>query len=216
MQESGLSRREREKLRHRQEILDVALQLFSEKGFHNVSMHEIAQKAEFAIGTMYKFFKNKADLYRALVLDLADKFHYGLTKAIEQPGNEIEKIENYIRAKGDVFISNVPMIRLYLAETRGATFNVKAGLDEELKERYEEFMARLAGIFESGIRKKLFRPVAAPYYLAVSINSITNAFLMLWLEDPDSHLYHENVNTILRIFFEGVCRETGCTAETGR
>ena len=58
MKQIKLSRREREKLRHRKEMLDAALKLFSEKGFHNVSMHEIAQKAEFAIGTLYKFFKN--------------------------------------------------------------------------------------------------------------------------------------------------------------
>jgi len=43
MQGEKLSRREREKLRQRQEILDAALELFSEKGYHNVSMHEIAR-----------------------------------------------------------------------------------------------------------------------------------------------------------------------------
>ena len=35
-------RKEREKLRHRQEILSVALRLFADKGFYHVSMHEIA------------------------------------------------------------------------------------------------------------------------------------------------------------------------------
>ncbi|HAO20045.1 MAG TPA: TetR/AcrR family transcriptional regulator, partial [Desulfobacteraceae bacterium] len=52
MQEEELPRREREKLRQRREMLDAALKLFSEKGFHNVSMHEIARNAEFAIGTL--------------------------------------------------------------------------------------------------------------------------------------------------------------------
>ena len=42
MQDMKLSRREKEKLRQRQEMLDAALSLFSEKGYHNVSMHEIA------------------------------------------------------------------------------------------------------------------------------------------------------------------------------
>ncbi|RPJ04344.1 MAG: TetR/AcrR family transcriptional regulator, partial [Deltaproteobacteria bacterium] len=54
MEECKLPRREREKLRQRHEVLDVALRLFSEKGYHNVSMHEIAKEAEFAIGTLYK------------------------------------------------------------------------------------------------------------------------------------------------------------------
>lgn len=201
MAETQLPRRERERLRHRKEILEAALELFSEKGFHNVSMHEIARKAEFAIGTMYKFFENKEDLYKALVLEQADKFHRALTEAIEGSRDEIEKIRNYIRAKGEVFTANVQMIRLYFAETRGASFNVRAGLDSEIREQYGKFLEMLASVFESGIRKKRFKDIFNPLYLAVAIDSLTNAFLFLWLEDPEKHPYSLNVEKILQIFF---------------
>ena len=86
MEDQKLPRREREKLRQRQEMLAAALDLFSQKGYHNVSMHEIAEKAEFAIGTLYKFFQNKEDLYKALVLEQCDKFEDALTQAIETAG----------------------------------------------------------------------------------------------------------------------------------
>ncbi len=62
MEVERLTRKEREKLSHRSQILADALELFKEKGYHNVSMHEIATKAEFSIGTLYKYFKNKEDL----------------------------------------------------------------------------------------------------------------------------------------------------------
>jgi len=64
----NLPRKEREFLRHRQEILESALELFSEKGFHNVTMLQIAGESEFAVGTLYKFFANKEDLIRPLSL----------------------------------------------------------------------------------------------------------------------------------------------------
>jgi len=204
MQNKKLPRREREKLRLRQEILTSALELFSEKGYHNVSMHEIAEKAEFAIGTLYKFFKNKEDLYKALILGQADKFHDALTKAIEEPDDEIEKLRNYIKAKGSVFRTNVSIIRLYFAETGGASFNVMAGLDREIRERYGGFLQTLASIFESGIKRKRFKKIADPYHLAVAIDSLTNAFLFLWLEAPNSHPYPENPDTILNILFKGL------------
>jgi len=54
-----LSRKEREKLWRRGQILETALDLFSENEYHNVSMREIARKAEFATGTLYKFFKRE-------------------------------------------------------------------------------------------------------------------------------------------------------------
>ena len=78
MADQKLPRREREKLRQRQEMLAAALDLFSQKGYHNVSMQEVAEKAEFAIGTLYKFFPNKEDLYKAMVLEQCDKFEEAL------------------------------------------------------------------------------------------------------------------------------------------
>ena len=204
MEEKRLARKKREFMRHRQEILETALELFSEKGFHNVSMNEIAQKAEFAVGTMYKFFENKEDLYKALVLEQSDKFHRALTEAIEGPGDEIEKIRNYTRAKGEVFAANVQMIRLYFAETRGVSFNVRAGLDPEIRERYGHFLETLASVFASGIKKKLFKKIADPYHLAVALDSLCNAFLFLWLEAPERHPYPEDPDIILNIFFKGL------------
>jgi TetR/AcrR family transcriptional regulator len=204
MENNGLPRREREKLRQRQEMLAAALQLFSEKGYHNVSMNEIAQKAEFAIGTLYKFFKNKEDLYKALVLEKSDKIHDAAMKAIEEPDDEIEKLRNYVRAKGQFFHENVSMVRLYFAETRGASFNIMAGLDREIRERYGQFLEALASIFKSGIKRKRFIKIADPYYLAVAIESLTNGFLFLWLEAPERHPYPENPDTILNILFKGL------------
>jgi len=204
MENYSLPRREREKLKQRQEMLAAALELFSEKGFHNVSMHEIAQKSEFAIGTLYKFFKNKEDLYKALMLEQAEKFREALTKAIEESTDEIEKLRNYVKTKGQFFRENISMVRLYFAETRGASFNITAGLDREIRDRYVPFLETLASIFKNGIERKRFVKIADPYYLAISIESLTNGFLFLWLEAPERHPYPEDPDTILNILFKGL------------
>lgn len=204
MQGEKLSRREREKVGQRQEMLAAALGLFSEKGYHNVSMHEIADKAEFAIGTLYKFFRNKEHLYKSLIVEQADRFHEALTKAIEDADDEIEKLRNYVKARGTVFMDNVSIIRLYFAETRGASFNIKAGLDGEIRERYDQVRHALASIFESGMKRKRFQKIAEPYHLAVALDSLCNAFLFLWLEAPEQHPYPDDPDAILNILFKGL------------
>lgn len=204
MEKERIPRREREKLRQRQEMLDAALELFSEKGYHNVSMHEIARKSEFAIGTLYKFFKNKQDLYKALLLEKSNEFHEAITAAIEEPDEETEKLRNYVRAKGQLFRDNLSVVRLYFGETRGAGFNIMAGLDREIRERYDHVLEALASVFRRGIKRKRFMRIADPYSLAVAIESLTNAFLFLWLEAPERHPYPEDPDTILNILFEGL------------
>ena len=204
MEDQKLPRREREKLRQRQEMLAAALDLFSQKGYHNVSMQEIAEKAEFAIGTLYKFFQNKEELYKALVLEQCDKFEDALIQAIETPDEEIEQLRNYVRSRIERFRSNLPFVRLFLAESRGVSFNIKAGLNEELRKRYYDFLERLAAIFDRGIKNQRFKKIADPYYLAAALDSIVDASLLLWLDAPERHPYPEDPDAILDIFFKGL------------
>jgi len=207
MEGRELPRRERERLAQRQEMLSAALGLFSEKGFRHVSMQEIAEKSEFAIGTLYKFFRGKEDLYKALIREQANTFEEALKLAIGGPDQEIEKLRNYVRTKGELFRSNVSMIRLYFAETQGASFNIKAGLDSELRERYANFLIILGSVFESGMKRKRFRKIADPYSLAVALDSITNAFLLLWLEEPERHPFPEDPDDILNLLFKGLLEQ---------
>ena len=199
-----LPRREREKLRQRQEILAAALDLFSQKGYHNVSMQEIAAKAEFAIGTLYKFFQNKEDLYKTLVLERCDDFAAGLCRAMEQSEDEVEKLRHYVRFRSDRFRHNLPFVRLFLAESRGIGFNLKAGLDDEVRKRYYDILQRLASVFASGIDNQRFKRIADPYYLAVALDSVLDASLLLWLDTPERHPYPEDPDAILNIFFKGL------------
>ncbi|MBC2711565.1 MAG: helix-turn-helix transcriptional regulator [Desulfosarcina sp.] len=174
MEKKKLSRREMDKLRHRRQMLAAALDLFSVKGYHNVSMHEIAGKAEFAIGTLYKFFKNKEDLYKALMMEKADEYHRTLSE----------------------------VLRLYFAETRGASFNIKAGLDPDIRMLYDEMVEQLAFTMKRGIDRKVLKE-GDPYYMAVALEGLTNAFLFCWLEDPKRHSYESNVPMIKELFLNG-------------
>lgn len=49
-----------------QKILDAALQLFVEKGFHGTSTAEIAKTAGVATGTLFHYFKTKEELINSL------------------------------------------------------------------------------------------------------------------------------------------------------
>ena len=207
MRTRTLPRREREKLRQRAELLAAALELFSQKGYHNVSMQEIAEKSEFAVGTLYKFFRDKEDLYKALIKTKAEEFHGVLKEILRRCDSEdvLSVLKNYVAAKAALLTGGAVMLRLYFAETRGASFNLKAGLDREILKMYEDILARLAAVFRAGIRRKIFRALD-PYYMAVALESLSHGFLQCWIEDPKRHPYEANVALILDMFLAGVLR----------
>lgn len=51
-------------------VLQAALELISEQGFHGAPMSQIAQRANVSIGTIYRSFSSKEDLINALYIDV--------------------------------------------------------------------------------------------------------------------------------------------------
>jgi len=78
---NGLSRRERERLRRRQDMLHAAQSVFAEKGYAQATIDEIAERAEFGKGTLYNYFEGgKEDFLFAILDEIYDDIH-GLIQA---------------------------------------------------------------------------------------------------------------------------------------
>jgi AcrR family transcriptional regulator len=60
------TRKQREKEEMRELILDAARTLFLEKGYHQTSIRNIAEKIEYSPGTIYLYFKEKDEIFHAL------------------------------------------------------------------------------------------------------------------------------------------------------
>jgi TetR/AcrR family transcriptional regulator len=201
MQTVKLSRKEREFQRHRQEILEVALKMFSESGFHGVTMQDIARESEFAVGSIYKFFSNKEDLYGALLMERLDEIDQTLIAAIESGKDEIDSIRTFVQNLPTLVSKNVKFFRIFHAEIHKASFAGFAELDKKLKERHQHFLTMLADLFEKGIRRKLFKSFD-PYLLATALDGIIAGFMLQYFEQGD--WYPFDADTIMEIFFGSI------------
>jgi AcrR family transcriptional regulator len=78
-------RRERDKQQRRDSIVDAAERFFFSKGFPTTTIDEIAEAAELSKGTIYLYFKNKEELYVAIVQRgmhfLTDLFREAIAKS---------------------------------------------------------------------------------------------------------------------------------------
>lgn len=200
-----LSRREKEKRRHRKEILDVAEGVFSKKGFFKSTIREIAKKAEFATATIYKFFKSKEDLYAQMILEKADEFVGFVRAEVSKETSVTRKVEKSIEARVGFFLANVPFVKIYFAATRGVGFSVHIGLDKQIRKQYEDLIQFVARLFKDGIKDGVFIK-ADPYDLALSLDGLTNAFMFSWLErkNESEESLLKKIPAMKKIFFEQV------------
>jgi AcrR family transcriptional regulator len=66
----------------RTDILQAALKLISEQGFHATPVSQIAEQAKVGAGTVYRYFKNKEDLLNQLYLEIKGQIHEAMDDGI--------------------------------------------------------------------------------------------------------------------------------------
>jgi TetR/AcrR family transcriptional regulator len=201
------SRKERERLRHRQEILAAALQLFAAKGFNNVSMQEIAAAAEFATGTLYNFFPSKKDLFFELLVATAEECMGLVMPALEGPGDERRRLAQFIRLHERIAREQATAIRLYMLECRSRHLpqpKVKAKKREIDARVYE----RLANVISAGVRKGLFNKID-PAVTAQCLSTALQAITLSAVEDPQAVDLPAKLRKVETLFFKGLIKSSG-------
>lgn len=91
-------RRQREKERRCNDIIDAAEEVFFSKGMEETTMEDVAEKAELSKGTLYLYFKNKQELYLGITKRGLEILTGMFQDAMAQTGKGIEKIEAVGRA----------------------------------------------------------------------------------------------------------------------
>lgn len=84
-------RKEREKERRRQEIIDAAERVFFSKGIQNATMDDVAQEAELSKGTLYLYFNSKIELYLAITIRSAEILKAQFLKAFNSVETGLQK-----------------------------------------------------------------------------------------------------------------------------
>ena len=191
----------------REEILAVARTLFAQKGYKAATMAEIAAGANLAVGTVYKFFKDKQTLYQTLVVMTMCEFEKGSIDALrDTPGDAIDKIRRYILVGSEIFARNIDLIRVYYSETGAAFLFAAAGLQDEAFDIYRRIVDALTETFRQGVEKGLFIDLL-PEELALGLEGVHNAFLNTLVHDANRYTPAQITERATRIYFETVLRQ---------
>ncbi len=92
-------------------ILDAALHLFAEEGYHSASVSKIANKASISKGLLYNYFNSKEDVLKTLIFEMTDKMMEKFPSPTEKPTKE--HIELYIDKSCDIILEDITYAKLF-------------------------------------------------------------------------------------------------------
>ena len=85
----------------RDRILDAALEVFTEKGFHRATVAEVAEKAHVGKGTVYLYFKGKEALLVSIFDTLVDRLLSALDQILAENVDPREAIQQWVTRQMD-------------------------------------------------------------------------------------------------------------------
>lgn len=124
-------------------ILTSALKAFKKEGYMDASVRNIAKDAGVALGNVYRYFKNKEDLFNAIVDPVYDrlmKYIDNLKKVDKANSDAVDELMLIKDKIIEVFKENSSELLILLDKSKGSKYeNMKEGLvlyvDGMLKER---------------------------------------------------------------------------------
>jgi AcrR family transcriptional regulator len=148
------SRREQRRQLHqdlsRTQLLDAAEEVFGAKGFHDTTLKEIAELAEFSVGSVYSFFANKDDLFLHVFLRRGDEFLPGMQAAAEEGDDPVAQLHALVDYEVGFFRRHPHFGRLYLRTSSSSLPGVELPPSRTLAANFQRAMDIQAGIFGRG------------------------------------------------------------------
>lgn len=110
-----LTRKEKEYLYHKKDIMCFAVEVFGKYGYETATTAEISDSAGYAKGSLYVYFKNKRELFLEVVNEILNDIVEIIDESFVQ-SNAQQCIEKYFENLGDYFNANRSAYELLMRE----------------------------------------------------------------------------------------------------
>lgn len=158
----ALTRKQRDERRKRREILAAALAMFAEGGFHNTTMAQISKAAQYPLGTIYKYFPGKKEMYHDLVIERVHELGRILYDiAHKQDVSVTDRLLAALKAQARFYRDNQDVVKIYIFERSNIDSVGMPRLNERVNRLHERMVQLFENLFDQGIREKAFKTYPA-------------------------------------------------------
>lgn len=183
----------------KEKIKASAVEVFTDKGFQQASIKEIAANAHVSVGNVYRYYKNKDALYCAVI--------EGVSNGVVDILKTVEANDNYkMLLTGDEISPQVyePMLmftRLYKQEQKVFEMLIKNGVDQH----YEMTVSRIIDILKDYFYRFWGSEIPGEGMSRIEVSALTNAIVFSVI-DLLNHFSDDVLNEQLMTFVTRMIR----------
>lgn len=183
----------------RKMLIEVARQLFAQKGKKNVTMNDIAEASRKGRRTLYTYFNNKEEIYRAVIDKELDSIIEKLTDVSNQKTEPDLKLTNHI-------ITHLDAVRNVVdrnGSLRADFFHDIYEVERKRRKIDVKEIGLLETIIREGIRKNIFKRMD-PALSAMIIFYGIKGLEVPYIRQNIGAEFEKNKNSIVEFVFNGI------------
>ncbi|MFN8525719.1 MAG: TetR/AcrR family transcriptional regulator [Chloroflexota bacterium] len=167
----------------RRRILDAALAVFGERGYHGAAVDDIATRAEASKGTFYFHFPNKQAIFMALADDAARRVAEAIERSVADRPDPLARADAALRSVLELFARHRTLAHLLLVDL----VNLGGGFGAKLVEIHQHFATLIQRHLDQAVADGAIDPIdteLAAYVWLGAVNEIVVRWLHTGRPDP--------------------------------
>jgi TetR/AcrR family fatty acid metabolism transcriptional regulator len=181
-----------------QAILDAAVKVFAQHGYHRSKISSIADQAGIATGSIYLYYKNKESILLKIFDQLWTELTDGLRKTVKRSDIEpSQKLDLVIDKLFDLFVANPALASVFVNEQHHLIKDKRGNIAKQ----YDDFLDLAEEIIREGVRKNKFNPDIDIKLFRYFITGGLRSVLRQWSEQSQTltlHRLRQNVKYFIK------------------
>lgn len=199
-------RKEREKLLRKNDILNASEKVFAKKGFHKATMNDIAKESQYAVGTIYLYFKNKNDLYFTLMRSKFESMILSVKQEVEKVAPK-DKIKTLIECQLRSFEKDKDFFKIFLSEVRSVKNITQPKFTKEHLDAFIKHIEFISSVIEQSRKKGLIRKDINSLKAAYLTAAMINASIFYWINNEKNNKafdLNDQVDFVYNVLLNGI------------
>ena len=198
--------------KHRK-ILRAAVKVFSEKGFYNSRVADIAKEANVADGTIYLYFKNKDDILISLFEEEFGEIVSNMRQELEKERDALQKVRRFAILHLAIVSKQQQLAEVLGVEVRQSSKFMK----EYINKPFIEYLNLIRSVVIEGQQTGLIRKDLTPGIMKRAFFGALDEMARYWvLSTKKKHRTDEAAAQISDVFIRGMMSEEALETDPGR
>ncbi|MEA2109204.1 MAG: TetR/AcrR family transcriptional regulator [Pseudomonadota bacterium] len=181
-------------------IIDAALEVFAEYGYHDCQVAKIARQAGIADGTIYLYFANKEDVLVSVFREKMSEYINQLKVLLQNHDTAVDKLSALVHYHFSYMEKNPSMANFLQIQLRQSDTYIRSGIAEPLKHYYQLIETLVeAGKQQGSINPRINTKVAREVIFG-SMDEIVSC----WVFSSRKYSLSKNADDVLAILKSGL------------